>query len=320
MWFGMGKFSRILVTGGAGFIGSNLVSRLMKEGYWVIVLDNFQSGRVENVSRYLHADNFKLVRGDVRDRDVVREAMDNVDAVVHLAALIDVEESMKNPSEVLDVNINGTFNVLERATINNVKKFVFASSTAVYGEQNPLPLKEDYPIKPISPYAASKASAECYCRAFNYCYGVNTVILRYFNVYGPGQKHNFYGSVITKFLRNGFNSEPLIIYGDGEQTRDFVFVNDAVDATVLALESDNSTDEIFNVCTGKFTTVKKLAQIVKDLVGRDMHVVYDKPRKGDIKNNYGDPAKAEKILGFKAKTSLKDGLEKTVNACALLQK
>jgi len=313
----MSKFSRILVTGGAGFIGSHLVSRLLTEGYYVIVLDNFQSGRIKNISEYLDADNFELVKGDVCDRSDVRDAMDKVDAVVHLAASIDVDESMKNPLEVHDVNVNGTLNVLERARGAKVKKFVFASSTAVYGEQNLLPLKEDYPPRPISPYAASKSSAECYCRAFNYCYGVNTIILRYFNVYGPGQRHNFYSGVIAKFLQNGLSSEPLIIYGDGEQTRDFVFVNDAVDATVLALESDNSTDEIFNVCTGKFTTVNKLAQIVKDFVGRDVRVVFDKPRKGDIKNNYGDPTKAEKILGFKAKTSLKDGLEKTVNACAL---
>jgi len=240
--------------------------------------------------------------------------MDGVDAVVHLAALIDVEESVNNPVETHDVNVVGTINVLERAVRNGVKRFVYASSTAVYGEGNSLPLKEDHSFKPVSPYAASKVSAECYCRAFNNCYGLKTVMLRYFNVYGHGQEHSSYGGVITRFLHNALKGEPLIVYGDGEQTRDFIYVDDVVEATVLALENANSKGETFNVCTGKPTTVNELVGIVKEVIGSDLKVVYDKPRKGDIKNNYGDPSKAEEILGLKAKISLREGLERLRNS------
>lgn len=305
----MGEFSEVLVTGGAGFIGSHLVDELLGRGYKVVVLDDFWSGRLDNLTQHLKNDDFKLVEGDVRGRSVVGEAMDGVDAVVHLAALVDVEESVNNPFETHDVNVNGTLNVLKEAVRKGVKRFVYASSTAVYGEGNPLPLREDHPLKPISPYAASKVSAECYCRAFHSCYSLDTIILRYFNVYGPGQNRSSYSGVITRFLQNALNDEPLVIYGDGKQTRDFVYVNDVVEATVLALENDYSKGEILNVCTGNPVTINELAHVVKEVTKKDLKVTYDKPRKGDIKNNYGDPSKAEEILGFKAKISLKNGLK-----------
>lgn len=310
----MKDFSKVLVTGGAGFIGSHLVDELVSRGYKVVVLDNFWSGRMENVSQHLKSDAFKLVDGDVRDKRVVRDAMNGVDAVMHLAALIDVERSVNNPFETHDVNVTGTLNILKEAVRKNIKRFVYASSTAVYGEVNPLPLNEDSPPKPISPYAASKASAECYCRAFYKSYGLETVTLRYFNVYGPRQELNPYSGVIAKFLKNASSGEPLVVYGDGEQTRDFICINDVVDATILALEKGGLTDETFNVCTGKPITINELTQIVKEVTGKDLQIVYDKPRKGDLKNNYGDPAKAEEILGFKAKVTLKKGLERFVSA------
>lgn len=300
----------VLVTGGAGFIGSHLVDALVRRGCRVVVLDNFRSGRVENVSQHLESDVFRLVEGDVQDRKVVGNVMDGVDAVVHLAALIDVEDSVNNPFDTHRVNATGTLNVLEEAVRNDVGRFVFASSTAVYGEVKPLPLKEDCPLKPMSPYAASKASAESYCRAFCRSYDLETVILRYFNVYGPRQEHNPYSGVITKFLSNASRGEPLVVYGDGEQTRDFIYIEDVVDATVLALENDNLVGETFNVCTGKSTTINELAQIVKEATGRNSQIMYGKPRKGDIGNNYGDPVKAEEILGFKARVTLKKGLER----------
>jgi UDP-glucose 4-epimerase len=236
--------------------------------------------------------------------------MKGADGVVHLAALIDVEASVRDPFETHDVNVNGTLNVLREAVKAGVKRFVFASSTAVYGDANPLPLREDYPLCPISPYAASKAAAEGYCRAFNSCYGLGIVILRYFNVYGPGQRNSAYSGVVTRFLEKAFRGEPLIVYGDGGQTRDFIYVDDVVKATILALEGVGVEGETFNVCTGKPTSVNELVEVVRVIVGRDLRVVYDKPRKGDIRSNYGDPSKAEKTLGFKAKTSLKEGLEK----------
>jgi len=306
----MKGFSRVVVTGGVGFIGSRLVRELLGRGCYVVVLDNFCSGSWENL-RGLHGrDGFEVVEGDVRDRRVVRKVMKGADGVVHLAALIDVEASVRDPFQTHDVNVNGTLNVLHAAVKSGVRRFVFASSTAVYGDANPLPLKEDYPLCPISPYAASKAAAEGYCRAFNSCYGLGTVILRYFNVYGPGQRNSTYSGVITRFLEKAFRSEPLIVYGDGGQTRDFIYVDDVVKATILALEGVGVEGETFNVCTGKPTSVNELVEVVRAIVGRDLRVVYDEPRNGDIRSNYGDPSKAEKTLGFNAKTSLREGIEK----------
>lgn len=307
------KFSRVLVTGGAGFIGSHLVRRLLARGYSVVVLDNFRSGRIGNISECLKDENFKLVKGDVCDRKVVRNAMEDVDAVVHLAALIDVEESVNNPMETHHVNVDGTLNVLNEAVRSSAKKFLFASSTAVYGEGNPLPLKEDYPPKPISPYAASKAAAEHYCEAFHQCYKLPTVILRFFNVYGPRREYDSYSGVITKFVNNALEDKPLVIFGDGEQTRDFVHVEDAVSSIMLALEGANSVGEILNVCTGKPTSVNDLARTVKEVTGKSLHIIHGEPRKGDIRSNYGDPSKAEKILRFKAEVSLKKGLKHIVS-------
>lgn len=304
------------MTGGAGFIGSHLVDGLVGRGCGVVVLDNLRSGRMENVSQHLGSDGFKLVEGDVRDKRVVVDAMDGVDAVVHLAALIGVEESVNDPVETHDVNVTGTLNVLEQAMRKDVKRFVYASSTAVYGEGNPLPLHEDCPSKPVSPYAASKASAECYCKAFHRSYGLETVVLRYFNVYGPRQEHNPYSGVITRFLSNALSGKPLVVFGDGEQTRDFIYIDDVVEATMLALEGGNSVGETLNICTGKPTAINELVRIVEEVTGRGIQVMYDAPRKGDVTNNYGDPKKAEEILTFKAKISLKEGLERSMNSIA----
>jgi dTDP-glucose 4,6-dehydratase len=306
-------YSKILVTGGAGFIGSHLVDRLIEERFEVAVLDNFRSGRVENIARQLESEKFKLIKGDVRDRRIVKEALDDVDAVVHLAALISVEESIKSPFETYDVNLTGTMNILEEAVRKGVKKFVYASSTAVYGEGNPLPLKEDHPLKSISPYAASKASAEFFCKAFNRSYGLNTIILRYFNVYGPRQEGNPYSGVIAKFVKNCSNNEPMTIYGDGNQTRDFVYVDDVVEATMLAIESSDAVGDVFNVCTGRPIKINELAQNVKDVLRKgELRVIYDKPRVGDIRDNYGDPTKAEDILGFKFRVKLDEGIKKLI--------
>ena len=301
------------MTGGAGFIGRHLVHRLLARGYSVVVLDNFRSGRIEDIRECLKDENFKLVKGDVCDRKVVRNVMEEADAVVHLAALIDVEESVNDPLATHDVNVNGTLNLLTEATRCGVRKFLFASSTAVYGEGNPLPLKEDYPVKPISPYAASKAAAEHYCKVFHKCYGLSTVILRYFNVYGSRRDNNSYSGVITSFLNNALSGKPLVIYGDGKQNRDFVYVEDVVDATLLALESESAIGEILNVCTGKSISISELAQVLLEVTGRNLQVIHDKPRKGDVHSNYGDPTKTEKILRFKAKMSLEEGLKRIIS-------
>jgi UDP-glucose 4-epimerase len=309
----MNKFSHVLVTGGAGFIGSHLACRLLATGYNVTVLDNLQSGRIENIAKCLNIGRFKLVKGDIRDGRVVKDAMNGVDAVVHLAALINVEESVINPLETHDVNVNGSLTVLNEAVRQCVRKFLLASSTAVYGEENSLPLRENYPVKPISPYAASKAAVENYCEAFHRCYRLPTVILRYFNVYGPRSECNSYSGVITKFVNNALSHEPIVVFGDGEQTRDFIFIEDVVNATVLALESDSSIGEVLNVCTGGPTSVNTLVQNLKEILASELQVISHEPRKGDVSANYGDPTKTKKIIGFEAETSLIEGLKKVIN-------
>ncbi|MEM2129452.1 MAG: NAD-dependent epimerase/dehydratase family protein [Candidatus Bathyarchaeia archaeon] len=309
------KLEKVLVTGGAGFIGSCLVKELINSGYFVVVLDNFCSGSIENLRRFPNKGLLEVVKGDIRDKNIVERVLKGVDAVVHLAALIDVKESVRNPLETHDVNVNGTLNVLESSVRADVKKFVFASSTAVYGDTNKLPLKEYYPIRPISPYAASKAAAESYCLVFNRCYGIKTVILRFFNVYGPGQKNSVYSGVITKFLENALNDKPLIIYGDGKQTRDFIYVDDVIKATILALEKNGLEGGIFNVCSGKPTSVNELVEIIKIVMRKNLKVIHDKPREGDIKSNYGNPLKSEKMLGFKNRTNLVVGLKKILSSC-----
>lgn len=309
----MKELSRVLVTGGAGFIGSHLVQNLIDKGFSVVVLDNFHSGKTENLIEISNKNRLKIIEGDIRESRALRKAMDDIYAIVHLAALTSVEESVKNPIETHDVNVSGTLNLLKQTANKNMKRFVYASSTAVYGDGNPLPLIENHPSKPLSPYAASKVSAECYCRVFHDCYGLDTVILRYFNVYGPRQPNGPYSGVITRFLQNALNGEPLIVYGDGMQTRDFIYVDDVVDATMLALENDSSNGETFNVCTGIPTTINELVQIVKNITETDSKVIYDKPRKGDIKTNYGDPSKVQDILGFKAKMNLEKGLKQLLD-------
>jgi UDP-glucose 4-epimerase len=300
---------KILVTGGAGFIGSNLVSRLVEKGHSVIVLDNLSSGKLENLSAVRNNPDFHFIRGDIQDKAALHEAFCDVDAVVHLAALIDVSASVIDPSKTHEVNVTGTLNLLQAAEkANSVNRFVFASSTAVYGDAEVLPIKENTALRPISPYAASKVAGEAYCNAFTKCHGLSTVILRFFNVYGPRNEKSPYSGVITKFLRQAVNGEVLTIYGDGKQTRNFIHINDVVDAIVLALDAKEAEGEVFNVCTGRPISINKLVDAVRVATGRDLHVTYAPARRGEIKFSHGDPSKATEKLKFTAKVSLQEGL------------
>jgi UDP-glucose 4-epimerase len=303
----MGKSLKVLVTGGAGFIGSHLVDRLVSEGCIVRVLDDLSSGKLANIAGHLSAGRLEFVQGDIRDTALVGKCLSDVDAVVHLAALIDVAGSVVDPDLTYDVNVTGTFRLLKEAKRCKVRKFVLASSTAVYGDVKVLPVKEDAVLSPISPYAASKAAGEAFCTAFTNCYGLNTVRLRFFNVYGPRSEKTFYSGVITKFLNQALKGEDLVIYGDGEQTRDFIYVSDIVEALFLALKTEEM-GEVFNVCTGVPTTVNELARTLRTVTKRDLHVRHSERRTGDILFSYGDPHKAKRKLGFTAKTSLKKGL------------
>lgn len=301
--------SKILVTGGAGFIGSHLVDRLMKEGYEVVVLDNFFSGKIENVKHHLDNGKFHLTKGDVRNSDDAKEAIKNVDAVFHLAAIVSVPLSIKDPLLVNDANVRGTLNLLEASSKAYVDRFIFASSCAVYGEVDSLPINEHHPTSPIAPYAASKLAAEYYCKVFYENYGLNTLCLRYFNVYGPRQVKNYYSGVITQFIDRLKKIKPPIIYGDGQQTRDFVHVEDIVEANMLALNCQHEFGEVINVGTGKPTTINRLAEVLLELSGRsDLKPKYAAPRKGDIRNSCADISKAKRALGYEPKVTLKKGL------------
>ena len=306
--------NKILVTGGAGFIGSNLIPLLLQKGYEVSVIDNLHSGKMENLAKVLPHPKFRFVGGDIRDRGKLSGAMVGIDAIVHLAALIDVAASVEDPALTHEINVTGTLNILQEATKNNVKRIIFASSTAVYGDQTTLPVKEDTPLRPISPYAASKAASEAYLHAFNKCYGIDTVALRFFNVYGPRNENSPYSGVITKFLQKALNNETLTVEGDGEQTRDFIHVTDIAKALTLALEAENVGGQVFNICTGEPTSVNNLIGTLKIETKQKLQVNHGSARVGDIRHSYGDSTKATNQLGFKAKITLAEGLKKLLAA------
>ena len=305
----MKGYSKILVTGGAGFIGSHLVDRLIKEDHEVVVLDNFSSGNIENLKHHLQSGMFNLVKGDVRSSDKVKEAIRNVDAVFHLAAIVSVPLSVENPVLVNDVNVAGTLNLLEASSKADVQRFIYASSSAVYGEVDRLPIDERRPTSPISPYAVSKLAAEHYCKVFFQNYGLDTLCFRYFNVYGPRQAGDSYSGVITQFINRLKHRKPPIIYGDGNQTRDFVYINDVVEANMLALKCRHCSGEAINVGTGKPTTINELTNLLTESFGQSrVKLVYKAAREGDVRHSHADIGKAERILGYEPKITLKEGI------------
>jgi UDP-glucose 4-epimerase len=237
--------------------------------------------------------------------------------VIHHAALISVSESTENPLLANDVNVTGTLNLLEASITCDVDRFIYASTCAVYGDTKTLPVREDYMPQPISPYGVSKLAAENYVRVFNDVYGLDTVCLRYFNVYGPRQAYNQYSGVITQFMNCISENRYLTIFGDGKQTRDFVNVKDIVDANVLALGSKGTTGEIFNIATGVATKIEQLAKMLLEAAGKPhLKILYDKPRKGDIRHSYADISKAQKKLDYKPKIPLMKGLEELIENIA----
>jgi len=300
---------RVLVTGGAGFIGSHTVDRFLADGFEVVALDDLRSGQLENINQHVGKRSFRFVRGDVRDSRLVKDWVSDVDSVVHLAALISVPESIKNPVLTNDVNVNGTLNLLRACVDFGVKRFVYASSCALYGDAESLPIKEDCPARPESPYGVSKLVAENYVRTYQEDFGLETVCLRYFNVYGPRQVYSDYSGVITQFLSRLARNLPLIIFGDGEQTRDFVYIQDIVEANVLALKCEEVAGEIFNIGAGVATTINQLASVLLEITNKThLGITRSRPREGDIMHSVADISKARKKLGYSPKISLKDGL------------
>ncbi|MDH7606659.1 MAG: SDR family oxidoreductase [Candidatus Bathyarchaeota archaeon] len=302
---------KVLVTGGAGFIGSHTVERLLMEGFEVVVLDNLRSGSLDNVSQHVGKKGFRFVKGDVRAAELVRRLVGDVDCVVHLAALVSVPESIRDPALTYDINVNGTLNLLRACLDFGVKRFVYASSCAVYGNAEKLPIKEDAPAKPESPYGVSKWKAEKHVLKFYEEFGLETVCLRYFNVYGPRQALNEYSGVITQFLSRIKNDMPLTIFGDGEQTRDYVHVEDVAEANLLALKGSGIAGEIFNIGTGVATSINKLVTVLLKIANKEhLGIQYCKAREGDIKHSVADISKAKKKLGYNPKVSLEYGLRK----------
>jgi nucleoside-diphosphate-sugar epimerase len=307
----MAKHSRILVTGGAGFIGSHIVDRLLAEDFEVVALDNFSSGREENVSHHMHNRRFNLIRGDITNSVHVKQAVSNVDAVFHEAAISNARELDFNL--INEINVSGTLNLLKSSLDTNVKHFVFASSAAVYGEVDFA--QEDTLPKPLSVYGASKLSAEEYVKVFNRLYGLKTVVLRYFNVYGPRQPLGTkYSAVITSFIKNLTKNNSPAIYGNGKQTRDFIHVEDAVSANMLALSRNKAIGEIFNIASGKSVSINRLAKMLQRIMNREhLPPIHSEPFTGDIKHSKADITKAKSLLGFQSKISLEEGLKRLVH-------
>ncbi|NJE04785.1 SDR family oxidoreductase [Thermococcus sp. M36] len=294
----------VVVTGGAGFIGSHIAWELVKDNE-VIIIDNLYTGKEENVPP-----GAKLVRADIRDYEAIAELISNADYVFHEAAQVSVVESVQNPIFTEEVNVLGTLNIL-RALLEGHGKLIFASSAAVYGDNPNLPLKETERPKPLSPYGVTKATAEEYLRVFHELYGLPVVALRYFNVFGPRQGFNQYAGVISIFINRALKNEPLVIFGDGKQTRDFIYVKDIVRANVLVAESRRANGRVFNVATGRQTSILELATKIIEIAGANTSILFDKPRPGDIRHSLADIGEIKK-LGFEPEWSLEEGLKKTV--------
>jgi UDP-glucose 4-epimerase len=299
---------RVLVTGGAGFIGTNLARRLAREGHDLLVLDNLSTGREENVLDLVQSGAAKLIKGDVRDKELASAVMKDVEAVVHLAAVISVPYSVSHPEVTNEVNVSGTVNLLKAAVRSGASRFIHVSSCAVYGEAQYLPIDENHPKVPSSPYAASKLRSEAHCQAFHETFGLDTSILRLFNVYGPLQKANQYAGVIVQFGERLRNGDPLTIYGDGKQTRDFVHVFDVVDAIYACLGSKHSSGREYNIGSGDPTSIEELASLMSRLYRVKPTMVRSTPRTGDIRDSQADIRKAKSELGYDPRIKLEEGL------------
>jgi len=294
---------KILVTGGAGFIGRNLAKYLLKNNE-IIIYDDLSNSTKENL-RPLIKDGAKFVKGDILDVDLLLEETKNIDLVIHLAAKSDVTESVINPEITINVNLNGTINVLKCCVQNKIKKIIFASSAAVYGNCKDLPIKEESRTEPLSPYGVSKLAAENEIKKYANEFGFDATILRMFNVYGVGQ-NELYSGVISVFLKNIAQNKPLVIYGDGEQTRDFISIDDIVEAFDCAIVSSGL--KTYNIASGKSISINQLAEILS--ARKKIKIIYKEQKNGDIRNSVADVTMAEKRLGFYAKRSLQDECSK----------
>lgn len=309
------RMHKFMVTGGAGFIGSHIVELLFSEGHDVVVYDNFSTGREINLEPF--EGKITVVRGDVRDREAIDAAMKGVEYVIHHAAEVSAIKSVEDPLFANDVNVTGTLNVLRSAKEAGVKRLTLASSSAIYGDTGREVQTEASLPRPLSPYGATKICGEYYCCVYNDTYGLDTVRFRYFNVFGPRQNpKSQYAAVIPKFIDRIVSGQDLHIYGDGEQTRDFVYVKDVARANYMACMSDKAAGEVFNIANGRSISVNELAEMLIKVAGREVAIIHDPPMAGEIKYSAGVADKAREILGFTTQTSLEEGLKHVIEYLA----
>ncbi|MFO7870540.1 MAG: SDR family oxidoreductase [Kiritimatiellia bacterium] len=306
------KEAEYLVTGGAGFIGANLTARLVDGGKSVRVLDNLATGRKENLDPLL--DRIDFVEGDIRDAETVGRAVEGTHCIFHLAALPSVPRSIEEPVETCEVNSVGTLRVLEAARKSGSERIVFSSSSSVYGDTDELPKREDMIPRPISPYAIQKFTGECYMKQYFQLYGLKTFSLRYFNVFGPMQNPaSRYAAVIPLFINALFEGKAPVVHGDGLQTRDFTFVDNVVEANLACAGAPaKAAGKVYNVACGGRTGILELASTLARIMKKEITPVHDDPRPGDVRDSEGDIAKAGKLLDWKPKVDLEEGLKRTV--------
>lgn len=319
--------NNILITGGCGFLGVSLIKKLLNIGSRNIrLIDNLSVGNRDDLSEVCKFEEIKstdidgspkkieLIIGDIQDLDLAIKVSKGIDIIVHFAANTGVGPSINNPKVDMLVNVLGTFNYLEACRINKISKFIFASSGAPVGEVDP-PIHEELPPHPISPYGASKLAGEGYCSAYKNTFGIETVVLRFGNVYGPGSVHK--SSVVAKFIRRALNGDILEVYGDGTQTRDFIYIDDLIDAIILALEKDDISGEIFQIASNHETTVSEIAnKLIVELKNQGIQNITLKnisKRIGDVRRNFSDTTKARERLGWNAQITLNEGLSRTVS-------
>jgi len=311
LWKGE-AMANVLITGGAGFIGSHLATRLVERGHRVRILDNFSSGRRENLTHL--AGRFELIEGDIRDAETCHRAARDVEFVFHEAAIGSVPKSVEDPQASHDVNVNGTFNVLRAAADGKVRRFIYAGSSSAYGDTTESPKHEGIRPEPLSPYAVQKLAGELYARAFYECFGLGSISLRYFNVFGARQDpHSRYAAVIPAFVFAMLRGEPPVVYGDGEQTRDFTYVDNVVDGNVLAMEAEATRGEAVNVACGAAISINQLIAALNRLLGTHIAPRYADPRPGDILHSCAAIGLARRLLGYEPRIGMEEGLHRALD-------
>ncbi len=311
---------RFLITGGAGFIGSNIADRLLAQGHFVRVIDNFLTGKREHLSKALGFDRFELLEGDIRNLDIVRMACEGIDFVLHEAAIPSVPRSIDDPITTNEVNINGTLNVLKASYENKVRRMVYAASSSAYGDTVVLPKKEDMTPSPLSPYAVSKLAGEYYCKVFTNVYGLETVSLRYFNIFGPRQDPNStYAAVLPRFITALLKGESPIVYGDGEQSRDFTYIENVIQANINACYAPTAAaGRVLNIACGTRFTLNTVLKLLEKILNKKANQKYMPPKKGDVKHSQADITNASKYINYEIEVDFEAGLKKTVDYFSLL--